>query len=89
MRVYVTKWALSRGIRLRYAKETSVEGMLEVDHSESSIFSIYIHKSEWHKTWEKALMCAEAMRMKRIASLEKQLIKVRGLKFKRPDGDAK
>ena len=84
---WVTKYALTDGV-------LKVQG--EVSRSASTMF-IYgeywqtAHCEEWHRTEQAALDRAEFMRTKKIASLEKQLAKMRALKIQVVDqtGDAK
>jgi hypothetical protein len=80
MKVWITKYALTQGILER-----------EVTQSESvpSIVTVYGNPYEqyhgegrdWHRTRAGAVAVAEAMRMKRIASLKKSLTKISAMSF--------
>jgi len=81
MKVFITKYALTTGIYEAEARR--VEGhadMLEIPAAPGAM-SQYIHGLDWHITHESALMKAEAMRRKKIASLRKQLSELEEMKF--------
>ncbi len=84
MKVWITKYALSEGI---IACERSPR-----DHSESDGYAVVIWpgglngtnvfgRNDWYKSERDALARAEQMRTAKIASLEKQIARLRGLKF--------
>lgn len=64
--IYVTKYALSRGIQ-------NVE--VKIDPADTIIHHgyAYYRKGDWFLTAEEAIADAEARRVKKIASLEKQI----------------
>lgn len=81
MKIYVTRYALSEGIKeFDAAKETVSGGMFIKDNDGSSI---YFHGEgiEWHKTKEAAAKRAEEMRLARLVSLHKQIEKLETMKF--------
>ena len=74
---WITTYALTGGIK-------EVEG--DVCHGISSdMLSCakegHFHDSNWHRTKEAALVKAEEMRLKKIASLKKQIEKLEKLRF--------
>jgi len=80
-KVWITKYALTQGI---------IEGEAEICHgvSESMIEllesnKMYFHGEgrEWHRDKESAIKRAEEMKLKKIASIEKQLEKLKEIKF--------
>lgn len=81
MKVFITKYALSAGIQ---------EEDVEICREDVSMCSYrtarmscdnYLNGNEFHKTREEAVRHAESMRVKKIASLQKQLAKLEKLKF--------
>ena len=80
MKVYVTKYALTQGI-----EEVSVTPCFDIDpnmvHDDRPGYMQCFHKGEWHRTLEEAVAKASAMRLKRIASLLRQVDKLTALKF--------
>lgn len=83
MKVYITKHALTQGIEEKEAKTCE-----DINHPDMiSILNVryneFYHKEgkEWHKTKEAAIQKAEEMRIKKIKSLEKQIEKLKELKF--------
>lgn len=77
--VFVTRYALTRGIQERKVKETSVEGLLE----DIEVTQLCYHDEgrDWHKTREEAVKKAEEMRQKKIQSLKKQIEKIENITF--------
>lgn len=75
---YITKYALSSGIR-----EATVERFASAPTMVSEVGALFVnhHGNDWHLTKEDAVKRAEAMRIAKIASLEKQIAKLRKLKF--------
>lgn len=78
MKVYITKYALTKGIYEAEAEESNnFPGMITTkDYS-------YFHGEgkDWTRTKETAIVRAEEMRLKRIESLKKQIEKLEKLKF--------
>ncbi len=75
MKVFNTKYALTRGIIEGRAKATSVPGMILNENGG------YLHEGEWFLTREEAEANAEHRRAKKIASLKKQIAKLEALSF--------
>lgn len=79
MKVWITKYALSDGI-----KELEVE---QSDFSPNMVFGKVYNDcyhgegKEWHRTYESAATRAEEMRNKNIASLKKQIKKFERMRF--------
>jgi len=74
---WVTKYALTLGIK-------KVDG--RINHKISSGMLCYsdretAHGNDWHRTEADAVARAEQMRLKKIASLEKQIYKMKNLYF--------
>ena len=90
MKVWITKYALTKGI---YSADvvgnmgTGDTGVCVVDingHNRQS----YFFRNDWHKTKKAAIARAKEMRKKKIASLKKQIKKIEGLDFdKMVEGD--
>lgn len=81
MKVYITKYALTTGILTEDDGEVSEESPGMVSCKSLGVFAIF-HGKDWHATPEAALVRAEEMRGKKIKSLEKQIAKLRVMKFK-------
>ena len=81
MRVFITKYALTSGIR---EVETDDEGPGVTYRNGVSSFYQYAYGEgkEWARTEEEALSIADTMIAKRITSLQKQTEKLRKLKVK-------
>jgi hypothetical protein len=80
VKVWITKCALTKGIQQKEGSvsETNKESFSEVGNS---WFSYWGNGREWHTTKESAIAKAEEMRVKKIASLKKQIAKLEKLKF--------
>ncbi len=78
MKVYITKYALTKGII-----ETE-DAEICYNISENMIRSKkygYFHKNDWQATKEGAVLRVEVMRIKKIESLKKQIEKLDKMKF--------
>lgn len=80
MKAFITKYALTSGIQ--------EVGGCQKYYSEPKMISFkngfctnYFHKPYWHESIDEAKKHADKMRIKKIESLEKQLAKLRSLKF--------
>ena len=81
MKVYSTKYALTRGIEACLVeKATGDNTVRRLDMQ----FSSYLHKNEWHTDWILAVAYAGVMRMRKIRALEKQIAKLKALEFREP-----
>lgn len=78
MKVYITKYALTKGILEKESRQCG-DGMIATRER----FSAYFHGEgkDWHRTKENAIKRAEEMRMKKIESLKKQIEKLERMKF--------
>ena len=74
MKVWISKYALSRGV---YAEE--VEEMGD-DFVRAGSWS-WFNKKQWHQTQDEAIKRAEEMRIAKLASLRKQIAKVEKIDF--------
>jgi hypothetical protein len=84
---YVTKYALSTGIQVRqgFVHPDIGDGkMLCADKIEGESCDSTFHGGDggdWHSTRENALVKADAMRIKKIASLRRQIAKLEKMRF--------
>ena len=82
MKVYITKYALTQGI---FEVEGEVCGGIfgrMFDAEKNGYFHNHPYGiDEWHRTRASAVRTAEQMRQKKIASLEKQIEKLKKMKF--------
>jgi hypothetical protein len=80
MKVYITKYALTRGIIDEKEVEIckNIPNMVEC---REAFFHDYFHKPDWHETKEEAIKRAELMKNKKIESLKKQIQKLEKIKF--------
>jgi hypothetical protein len=77
MKVYITKYALTKGIFELDAVQTDNPGMI----SSLGQWTNYYHKPDWHTSKSSAINRAEDMREAKIKSLEKQLKKIKDIEF--------
>jgi hypothetical protein len=78
MKVWISKYALSKGILEREA-ETSDRSADLVYTGQYEMF--FASRGELHRTREDAVRQAEKMRLDKIASLRKQIAKLEKLRF--------
>lgn len=84
MKVYITKYAMTEGILEREAK---IVDYLDGDQSvmvtlfPSHTYDTLLARWEYFETREAAVGIANKMKEKKIASLEKQLQKIKALQF--------
>jgi hypothetical protein len=76
MKVWITKYALTSGIREEEAEEVGND-MVRV---RGEVFDSYFHLNEWHKTEELARSHVVLMIRSKLASLRKQEAKLKALK---------
>lgn len=74
--VWVTKYALTTGIT-----KIGSAGIIKSNALTINTVIGYFHKPHWHTTEAAAKAHAEQMRLKKIASLRKQIEKLEALKF--------
>lgn len=79
MKVWITKYALSKGIKETEVKQSN--SFPEIVHGKDLYDSYHGEGKEWHRTKESALARAEEMRKKKIDSLRKQIEKLEKLRF--------
>jgi len=78
-KVWITKYALTQGILEKEADNANVEGLIYIIGNRTET---YINEGkDWHKTKEIAIKHAEEMRKRKIANVEKQLQKLKDMKF--------
>jgi len=76
---YITQHALTKGILdLPGEIVSETPTMVQIEAKSPTFY----HKPHWHLTMEEAVAQAEKMRLAKIASLEKQLAKLKALQFK-------
>lgn len=79
--VFVTKWWLGRGI-VEVETETPLDQtMIFVKGTQGPWGDYYVHKPYWHASQGEAGLHAEKLRLKRVASLKKQLDKLDKMSF--------
>jgi hypothetical protein len=83
MKVWITKYALTKGIFEIEARIVEDFKGMAVYKLEGSCMHEYAHAGEWYKSYEEALEKAEDMRNKKIISLQKQIIKLNDINFKK------
>ena len=84
MHVYITKYALSSGISeadVDPPEVTFPNLIVAKGNAGKGTYDTYYHKPHWHLTKDAAVARAEVMRKARIAALQRQLKKLKSLKF--------
>lgn len=84
---WISKYALTEGIRAWRVVDCGSD-MVQTIAADGSRGWGYFHKGDWHATYEEAAARAEAMRLRKIASVKKQLTKLETLSFTPHDGKA-
>lgn len=79
MIVYVTKWALTRGIVEVEVEEPTPAALGMVVDTSNPAGHLYYHKGQWHRNRNDALDAAWVMRDKRLASLERSIRKLEAM----------
>lgn len=79
MKVWITKYALTKGVTEKNV-DICGDGMVNESDNRSPVY-YHGEGKDWHRTKESALAKAEEMRKKRIASLRKQIEKLEKLRF--------
>jgi hypothetical protein len=80
MRVWITKYALTTGV-FEVADAELFANNSAVTWKSKEGYSQYAHGKDWHRTREDAFARAEEMRVQKLASLEKQINRLRELTF--------
>lgn len=80
MKVYVTKFALTKGI---LEKEVSISSTSEnmVVEIINEVYYSYYHKPYWYEDKAEAIKFAEEMKVRKIESLKKSILRLEKLKF--------
>jgi len=79
MKVYITKFALTKGI---LEKEVEVCTNVNVDMVRTIEKPIqHFHKNEWFTNRQEAIDYADFLRLKKISTLQRQIIKLQNLIF--------
>ena len=81
-KVYVSKYALTDGIRLSEVVRSSMYDCKYISVRGYALSAVVGRNA--HATWPEALAAAEKMRAKKIASLRKQIERLEKLEFKEP-----
>lgn len=80
-KVWITKYALTKGIFSAMAETNDRRAYIPRDHI-TGVYSRVFGCNDYHFSKELAIERAEEMRVKKIQSLEKQIVKIESLKFK-------
>lgn len=83
MKVWITKYALTDGIREIEAEISDTSPTMITHYASDSgrSWMTHFHGNDWHHTPEQAATRAEEMRQKAIASAHKRLAKLEKLSF--------
>jgi hypothetical protein len=84
--VYVTKWWLSKGLVKAETETPLDQNMIFIRGIQGPWGDHYLHKPDWHASRGEAGLYAEQLRVKRMASLKKQLAKLKAMTFTIPEG---
>jgi len=80
--VWISKFALTAGLyKVTVTLSTNDLGVVHVVGRGKTFFGEGL---EWHRTREEAVQRANVLRVAKIASLEKRILKLRGLNFEEP-----
>lgn len=80
MKVWITKYALSRGIIEADGEFTSSDSV-SILNRDLPLSTHWFYKGDWHSDKESAIKKAEEMRQKKIESLKKQIKKLEEMRF--------
>lgn len=82
MKVWVTKYALTKGIfEVEIRKEPSTDGYVSFQRDGHSCVD-YFHGQEWWPDRERAVIRARVMRDAKLKRLRKEIIKLEAMEFK-------
>lgn len=79
MKIYNTKYALTKGIMLQEAEQ--IERNPQFVSIKNPGWHLILSKTDWHYTKEQAIERANEMRDKKIISLKKQIKKLESMDF--------
>lgn len=77
LKAWITKYAITKGI-LEKEVEDCKDSMVEESDNH---FPTYYHGTDWHTDKQSAIAKAEEMRLRKIASLKRQIEKLKNMKF--------
>jgi hypothetical protein len=83
MKVFVTKYALTKGITEREVTDRGDGHVEERCERCEGGWPIYYHKDDWCLTREAAVAKAEEMRVKRVEALKREIAKLEKMEFAR------
>ena len=75
MKVFITKYALTKGVMEVDNVELSSSSSNMI-HYKVSGYSMHFHKPYWYENKEEALKHAEKLKQRKIDSLKKQILKL-------------
>jgi len=81
MKYWITKYALTQNIFTIEATVCENTAGSMIQESADGGYRVCYHKPHWHETPELALLRAEEMRGKKIASIKKSIAKIEKIKF--------
>jgi hypothetical protein len=81
MKAWITKYALTGGIREVEGEVSTGSDSMLVVHTPGTFHSQYFHGADWHTSRDAAVRQAEKMRQRRIKSLKESLAKMEQLSF--------
>lgn len=81
MKIYVTKYALTKGIQEMEAESVNENRSMAIVKIHGRLTQYFFNK-EYHFSKEEAVEQADLMLKNRISSLEKQIAKLKKLNFK-------
>ena len=80
MKVWITKYALTKGVIEADGELTSSESVSILNRG-LSLPTHWFYKGDWHSDKQSAIKKAEEMRQKKIESLKNQIEKLEGMRF--------
>ena len=84
--VWVTKYWSTAGIQHREMSISDTNTAYPIENGRVCFFGA-VHKADWHETEQAAIERAEQQRLKKIASLRKQIAKLEKLDFTKKGND--
>jgi hypothetical protein len=79
--VWITKYALTKGIYQVVVEHTTREESVQTLNDSFFSHKQYFHSGEWHATREDAVSRAEQMRDKKIKSMKKMISRLENMDF--------
>ena len=81
MKVWITKYALTKGIFPAQVRVSDTTPKMVMPPSSAGNWTEYYHKPDWHETPAEALAQAEKMRVAALNAMEKKRRKLLSLDF--------